>query len=107
MVVRPTLASSISLKSARARCHWPRFWHALTAVLQLMDGVGLQLCLPHLAEQRKNLPPKPNFLAGAHGSVVADEAGLQFRLPHLAEQQQSLVPPPAFLTCADPGAVAD
>ncbi|CAK0890040.1 unnamed protein product [Prorocentrum cordatum] len=72
-----------------------------------MDGVGLQLCLPHLAEQRKNLPPKPNFLAGAHGSVVADEAGLQFRLPHLAEQQQSLVPPPAFLTCADPGAVAE
>ncbi|CAK0908325.1 unnamed protein product [Prorocentrum cordatum] len=120
-----SFASRIALSSASAGCHCSPFSHALMPALQVND-VGLQLRLPHLAEQRQRWLPLPALFARADPSAVNDDVGLQLRLPHLAQQRQRRrddvglqlrlphlaqqcqrpLPLPALLARADPSAVA-
>ncbi|CAK0908324.1 unnamed protein product [Prorocentrum cordatum] len=99
-----SFASRIALSSASAGCHCSPFSHALMPALQVND-VGLQLRLPHLAEQRQRWLPLPALFARADPSAVNDDVGLQLRLPHLAQQRQRRLPLPALFARADPSAV--
>ncbi|CAK0834645.1 unnamed protein product [Prorocentrum cordatum] len=64
-----SFASRVSLSSASARCHCSPFSHALIPALYA-DDVGLQLRLPHLAQQRERPLPLPALLARADPSAV-------------------------------------
>ncbi|CAK0909576.1 unnamed protein product [Prorocentrum cordatum] len=55
----PASPPHIPLSSARAQCRSSRFSHALVEALQRIDDVGLQLRLPHPAEQRRS--PRPQL----------------------------------------------
>ncbi|CAK0907829.1 unnamed protein product [Prorocentrum cordatum] len=63
----PSFASHISLSSAKARCHCPPVSHALIPALN--EGIGLQLRLPHLAEQHESPLPLLALPARADPSV--------------------------------------
>ncbi|CAK0908327.1 unnamed protein product [Prorocentrum cordatum] len=106
MALGSSFASRISLSSANAGCHCPPFSHALIPSLYL-DDVGLQLRLPHLAQQCKRPLPLLALLACVDPSAVANGVGMQLRLPHLAQQRQRPLPLLALFARADPSAVAD
>ncbi|CAK0834646.1 unnamed protein product [Prorocentrum cordatum] len=72
-----SFAPGISLSSARARCHCSPFSHAVIPALHA-DDVGLQLRLPHLAQQRERPLPLPALLARADPSAVAMTSGSSF-----------------------------
>ncbi|CAK0909094.1 unnamed protein product [Prorocentrum cordatum] len=71
-----------------------------------MGHIGLELRLPHPAQQCKRRLLLLALLARADPGVVTDDVGLQLRLPHLAQQCQRRLPLPALLASAGPSVVA-
>ncbi|CAK0841496.1 unnamed protein product [Prorocentrum cordatum] len=70
------------------------------------DHVGLQLRLPHLAEQRQSQLPMAALTARAAHGAIAGDVGLHCRLPHLSEQRQAALPVLDLLARPDPTIVA-